>query len=147
MTKSSTKIIYKSYNCSWYTFSYNFFVSGTMVSNDIANISGLNSGPWPLFVEFLWYLNLCVYEGCLLYFRIRETNKYNLWKSLCCSSKYSPLRSIHFCMHLNQLSKHFCHTDWLIFLSAWQIFLKVKCSCNIECLLVTLMPMVVSISR
>ena len=25
---------------------------------------------------------------------------------------YSPLRSKHFCMHLNQLSKHFGHFDW-----------------------------------
>ena len=26
-----------------------------------------------------------------------------------------PLRSIRFCMRLNQLSKHFCHSDWGIF--------------------------------
>ena len=31
---------------------------------------------------------------------------------LYCFSKYSTLRSIHFCIHLNQLSKHFCHCDW-----------------------------------
>ena len=33
-------------------------------------------------------------------------------KSLNCFSKYSLLRSKHFCMRLNQLSKHFCHSDW-----------------------------------
>lgn len=33
-------------------------------------------------------------------------------KPLYCVSKYFPLRSIHFCMRLNQLSKHFCHSDW-----------------------------------
>ena len=25
---------------------------------------------------------------------------------------FPSLRSIHFCMRLNQLSKHFCHSDW-----------------------------------
>ena len=33
-------------------------------------------------------------------------------KSLYCFSKYSPLRSMQFCMRLNQLSKYFCHFDW-----------------------------------
>ena len=45
-------------------------------------------------------------------------------------------------MRLNQLSKHFCHSDWLIVLSDWQFvgdptrknFLRSQCSCNIECL-------------
>ena len=27
-------------------------------------------------------------------------------------SKYSPLKSIHFYRRLNQLSQHFCHSDW-----------------------------------
>ena len=54
-----------------------------------------------------------LYEGCLLYFGTK-TN-INHWKSLYCFSKYSPLRSIHFCMRLNQLPKHFCHSDWGIY--------------------------------
>ena len=54
------------------------------------------------------------YLGCLLYFGIREQNQIliNHRKSLYCFSKHSPLRSIHFCMRLNQLLKHFCHCDW-----------------------------------
>ena len=35
----------------------------------------------------------------------------NYRKLLYCFSKYSPLRSTHFCMRLNQLSKHSCHSD------------------------------------
>ena len=50
---------------------------------------------------FLYY-----YEGCLLYFGIRQT-KTNIKKNL---SKYSPWRS--FCMRFNQFSKHFCPSDW-----------------------------------
>ena len=45
-----------------------------------------------------------------------------------------------------------CHdvfrpSDTSLFLSDCQIFFKVKCSCNIESMLVPLMPKVVSISR
>ena len=41
---------------------------------------------------------ICIYKGCLLDFEIRE--------------QIQILRSIHFCMRLNQLSKHFCQSDW-----------------------------------
>ena len=45
-------------------------------------------------------------------------------------SKYFPLRSIHFCMRLYQLSKHFCHSDCGIFkiyiLKASTAFSSVK---------------------
>ena len=77
----------------------------------------------------------------------RTKTNINHLKSFYCFSKYSPLRSIHSCMRLNQLSKHFCHSDWLIFwaidklcgIQREQIFLIVKCTCNIECMLVPLM--------
>ena len=53
------------------------------------------------------------YERCLLYFENKEkkTKIYHR-KWLYYFSKYSPWRSIHFFMHLNQFSKHFFHSDW-----------------------------------
>ena len=42
---------------------------------------------------------------------LRTKPNINHRKSLDCFSKYFPLRSQHFCMRLNQLSKHFFHSD------------------------------------
>ena len=71
------------------------------------------------------------YEGWLLYFGMREQKqKINNRKSFYCFSKYSLLRSIHFCMRLKQLSKHFCHSDWLIILSDWQIVWDATLVCQ-----------------
>ena len=57
-----------------------------------------------------WSVNrrCCIlYEGCLLYYIFINNRKSPYY-----FSKYSPLRSKHFCMRLNQLSKHFWHSDW-----------------------------------
>ena len=53
----------------------------------------------------------------IIYFSGLETKKKNInyRKSRYCFSKYSPLRSIHICMRLNQFSKYFCRSDWSIF--------------------------------
>ena len=42
----------------------------------------------------------------------KKKTKINHRKWLYYFSKYSPWRSIHFFMHLNQFSKHFFHSDW-----------------------------------
>ena len=58
-------------------------------------------------------LKLCLMRGLSFIFRdYRTKTNINHRKSLYCFSKYSPLRSIHFWLHLNQLSKYFCHSDW-----------------------------------
>ena len=58
------------------------------------------------------YHNFCCLRGLPFIFRdYRTKTNINHRKSIYCVSKYSSLRSIHFCMRLNQLSKHFCHSD------------------------------------
>ena len=48
------------------------------------------------------------YKCCLLYFRVREQKQW-----LIIENRFTVFqRSIHFSTRLNQLSKHFCHSDW-----------------------------------
>ena len=61
-------------------------------------------------MDFLILL-LFLIRGTPFIFRDQRTKtNINHRKSLYGFSKYSPLRSIYFCMRLNQLSKHFCHS-------------------------------------
>ena len=63
---------------------------------------------------YLFTLFWCEKYGTRLPFIFRDQRtktNINHRKSLYCFSKYSPLGSMPFCMRLNQLQKHFCHSD------------------------------------
>ena len=54
-----------------------------------------------------------MYEGCHLYFRIREQKQVLIIENRFIIFQINPpLRSTHFCVRLHQLSKHSCHSHW-----------------------------------